>query len=312
METLAYLYVARDYEAPDDIEERRLRSSVAMRGNLNRVSSLVGMAALVSALVWSLLVLDNQAIAQILAPGQLLQLGSRGDQVRQLQRALNDRRYFVDVDGVYGIETQSAVRAFQQVNNLSPDGIYGIATERALFGEISPLSATGIAGFSPYQAVGAGNRILSSRDSGSDVRELQRLLRDEGYYFGDIDGRFGAETESAVRSFQLDRNLEVDGIVGQRTWNALGVSTTGDGSGTFVDLDFILNRDGNYLVVVPGNDSDDRFMIQNELGLEPYLTRSGRGSFLTPGGYDTYRAARNDVLRLRARGLDARVEHFSD
>jgi peptidoglycan hydrolase-like protein with peptidoglycan-binding domain len=60
---------------------------------------------------------------------------------------------------------------------------------------------------------------------GQAVTMLQQLLTDFGYDPGGIDGEFGTDTESAVREFQTDLahiGLEVDGIVGQRTWAALG------------------------------------------------------------------------------------------
>ncbi len=37
----------------------------------------------------------------------------------------------------------------------------------------------------------------------------------------DVDGIFGPKTEAAVRAFQQNENLSVDGIVGRQTWTAL-------------------------------------------------------------------------------------------
>lgn len=56
--------------------------------------------------------------------------------------------------------------------------------------------------------------------SGSAVRVLQRLLVANGYRVP-IDGVYGAFTESAVKAFQSRRNLQVDGVVGPRTWYSL-------------------------------------------------------------------------------------------
>lgn len=56
--------------------------------------------------------------------------------------------------------------------------------------------------------------------SGSAVRVLQRLLIANGYSVP-VDGVYGALTESAVKAFQVRRNLQVDGIVGPRTWFSL-------------------------------------------------------------------------------------------
>lgn len=57
-------------------------------------------------------------------------------------------------------------------------------------------------------------------NSGVAVRALQRLLVAKGYPIG-IDGNFGALTETAVKAFQVQRNLAVDGVVGFNTWNSL-------------------------------------------------------------------------------------------
>jgi peptidoglycan hydrolase-like protein with peptidoglycan-binding domain len=60
--------------------------------------------------------------------------------------------------------------------------------------------------------------LLEKGAAGETVRQLQSALKDLGYDPGVIDGRFGSETESAVRAFQGDRGLTADGIVGEITW----------------------------------------------------------------------------------------------
>ncbi|NMB46015.1 MAG: spore cortex-lytic enzyme [Firmicutes bacterium] len=57
---------------------------------------------------------------------------------------------------------------------------------------------------------------------GYDVRLVQWKLQSWGYYRGSIDGVFGTETSRAVRNFQARNGLPVDGLVGPRTWVALG------------------------------------------------------------------------------------------
>jgi N-acetyl-anhydromuramyl-L-alanine amidase AmpD len=61
---------------------------------------------------------------------------------------------------------------------------------------------------------------LSRRSQGEHVEELQRILNKEGYDI-DQDGIFGSETDHAVRAFQRAHGLEVDGIVGPKTWRKL-------------------------------------------------------------------------------------------
>jgi len=56
--------------------------------------------------------------------------------------------------------------------------------------------------------------------SGSQVKELQQRLNHFGFHVV-VDGIFGIGTEAAVIEFQLSRNLQADGIVGPKTWEAL-------------------------------------------------------------------------------------------
>jgi N-acetyl-anhydromuramyl-L-alanine amidase AmpD len=61
---------------------------------------------------------------------------------------------------------------------------------------------------------------VSRNSRGHHVEEAQRILNLDGYDI-DQDGIFGRETEQAVRAFQRAHGLEVDGIVGPRTWRKL-------------------------------------------------------------------------------------------
>lgn len=58
---------------------------------------------------------------------------------------------------------------------------------------------------------------------GSDVVHCQRILQNLGYDLGKTgaDGKFGKKTEEAVKQFQNERGLVVDGIVGVKTWTML-------------------------------------------------------------------------------------------
>lgn len=57
----------------------------------------------------------------------------------------------------------------------------------------------------------------------SEVSEIQQALSELGYYNGNIDGKFGTQTQNAVIAFQKDNNLNPDGIVGDKTLSALGL-----------------------------------------------------------------------------------------
>lgn len=67
-------------------------------------------------------------------------------------------------------------------------------------------------------------QLLKEGSSGPLVKQLQKLLSDKGFNPGTIDGVFGLGTKAAVRSFQKANSLEADGVVGSKTWNALGLA----------------------------------------------------------------------------------------
>ena len=64
-------------------------------------------------------------------------------------------------------------------------------------------------------------RTMKNGSAGSDVLELQERLVELGYYSMTPDGKFGNGTESAVKSFQKDKNIKADGVVGWSTMDAL-------------------------------------------------------------------------------------------
>ena len=75
----------------------------------------------------------------------------------------------------------------------------------------------------------AKGQLYSVGSSGYDITRMQLTLREMGFrgkdgYVLDTDGKFGSNTKFAVESFQRSRSLDIDGIVGDYTWAALGFS----------------------------------------------------------------------------------------
>ena len=135
-----------------------------------------------------------------------LERGSKGDDVEDLQEALIELAFKPgEVDGVFGIYTDTAVRAFQALAKLSQDGVVGPLTWEKL--DLADKS----------------DPTLKSGSKRIAVRGLQRRLLGAGYGTGEleIDGHFGPETEAAVKAFQEASDLDADGIVGPLTWKAL-------------------------------------------------------------------------------------------
>ncbi len=96
-----------------------------------------------------------------------------------------------------------------------------------VIGLILSIALSGIA----YAAL--GDSLLGRGSKGTDVKELQSKLAQLGYAVGTVDGKFGAKTESAVRNFQKDHGLRVDGLAGTQTIKEIkslaGQSTNGSG-----------------------------------------------------------------------------------
>ncbi|MGI0483985.1 peptidoglycan-binding domain-containing protein [Pantanalinema rosaneae CENA516] len=133
----------------------------------------------------------------------ILQLGSQGAAVKELQTLINKflNAARLKVDGIFGTQTLGAVKEMQERFFLTVDGIVGAKTWAALIaGKNTEL---------PVLKVGS---------QGDLVRRVQSRLAVNGYTFGTIDGIFGIKTEATVKRFQVDRNLQSDGIIGQQTW----------------------------------------------------------------------------------------------
>lgn len=67
--------------------------------------------------------------------------------------------------------------------------------------------------------------------SGEEVKQIQTKLKQWGYYSGNVDGIYGSKTFEAVKNFQRKNNLTVDGIAGEKTLNALGITSSSNSSG---------------------------------------------------------------------------------
>ena len=136
--------------------------------------------------------------------GPTLSIGSTGRDVRRLQRIFVMMKALgpSNITGTFDATTEQAVKDFQQGAGLTVDGIAGPLTWQAL-----PADPN-----TPLLVRGA---------SGSVVTALQKGLKKYGTPATDpgaVDGDFGPKTEAAVKAYQQDRGIHVDGVVGDQTW----------------------------------------------------------------------------------------------
>lgn len=170
-------------------------------------------------------------------PGTPLRLGSTGPSVLIIQTQLARIRQnyplipALTADGTYGAATEAAVRAFQRIFNLTSDGVVGSATWYRIsyiFVAVTKLAELGSEGI-PSGGVPVPptpSNILRLGDTGSTVRLAQFMLNIAANFYKTllpigIDGVFGRLTQSAVRLFQAERRLSVDGVIGPMTWSEL-------------------------------------------------------------------------------------------
>lgn len=67
---------------------------------------------------------------------------------------------------------------------------------------------------------------------GEEVKQIQQKLKSWGYYSGSVDGIYGSGTFNAVKKFQQKNGLTADGIAGEKTLNALGITGSSKSSST--------------------------------------------------------------------------------
>lgn len=169
-------------------------------------------------------------------PGIPLRLGSSGDDVRLIKRQLNriGENYpsiqpFLQITDFYDVNTEQAVKNFQKIFNLTQDGIVGKATWykiKSIFNAVKGLAELESEGLKLEDVDRIYSKTLSPGDAGPQVKIIQYYLSAISYFDDDLpmpsgNSVFDEKTEQAVRAFQAQQGLAVDGIVGRDTWNAL-------------------------------------------------------------------------------------------
>lgn len=163
-------------------------------------------------------------LAQIASASSLLTAGSAGVDVYGLQERLAELGYFAGtVSGQYEQETADAVRAFQRQNGLAETGDADIQTQQKLYSADALSAETEITSgilISSGAPVAYSGKVAYG-DTGENVKLVQARLAELGYYHIEVSGNFLGNTRTAVKQFQEQNALKVDGIIGQETWQWL-------------------------------------------------------------------------------------------
>lgn len=179
---------------------------------------------------------DDIRSAQSSYPGTPLKLGDTGEDVVTIQQQLMRIRenypaipLIPTIDGVFGSSTDSAVRTFQEIFDLTVDGIVGKATWYRIsyiYSSVAKLSETIGEGVSEIFSEDIPDVTISVGDTGNYVLLLQSLLDYISIFYPTIpaitkDGIYGRNTEDSVRQFQRTFGLTETGTVTPLIWNAL-------------------------------------------------------------------------------------------
>ena len=179
-------------------------------------------------------------------PGTPLRRGTSGPSVVTAQVMLNriSQNYpaipkIASVDGIFGAQTEAAVRKFQEVFNLTVDGIIGRSTWYALvryYIAVTNMAELRSQGQQFYANSWATTNPIEQGDRGVKVEHLQYMLSVLSQYIPEIpnvtiDGIFGSGTRDAVIAAQRRFDLPQTGIVNFDTWNEIydqfsGIETT--------------------------------------------------------------------------------------
>ena len=185
-------------------------------------------------------------------PGTPLRRGSVGPNVVIIQTELNriSQNYpaipkVSNIDGIFGVQTENALLAFQRIFDLNPDGVVGPASWYALvrlYTAVTSLSELRSQGQQFYTIAWNHGNPIAPGDQGIRVEHLQYMLRVLAAYIPQIpsikvDGVFGDATRNAVLAAQGYFSLPQTGIVDLTTWDEIYDQFAGIENASFLDLE---------------------------------------------------------------------------
>lgn len=214
---------ARSYSTPVRVSLAPAVKASSSRGGSGGSGSKSGGAGSVEQIVFH----ETPVIIAGGATEHFTSLWKKGDQHLEIEHvqhvlALDGELYpTTKIDGKFRSITEKGLKQFQAKYNLPVTGVTDTATQKKL----GLISQSLVTLHVPEDKI-VFETNLRKGDKGEAVNGLQEMLTDEGSYVGVIDGKFGRQTQSAVRKFQLKYFIKPpDGIVGPKTRHMLKVLT---------------------------------------------------------------------------------------
>ena len=199
--------------------------------------------------------------------------GSNGSKVKNLQNRLKELGYYTGkVDGNFGSGTAGAVKRFQRAINVNVTGVATASFQRRLYASNAPVYE----GDEEEDTAEDEYIMLSPGDSGSEVKRLQKRLKELGYFDGDLGGNYQTKTTDAVKKFQQAVGVNPTGIATASLQKKLFSSTApfyeGEGEPD-------VQPEENYIKLQKGNKGSRVTKLQERLKELGYFTTRITGTY---------------------------------
>lgn len=153
--------------------------------------------------------------------------GDSGDKIEMIRRRFWATDNSFTVSNFFDDTLENKIKEFQTANGLTSDGIVGSGTWKVLF------------------------PVLKKRTgSQAGAREMQALLNYQNYPVGTPDGLFGTGTETVLKAYQKARQLDADGICGEKTWQSLTLEEP-------FETEVLVDQNGDSTALCEMGDSND-------------------------------------------------------
>lgn len=209
--------------------------------------------------------------------------GDKNTDVQKMQNRLIELGYLTGTaDGVFGANTETAVRAFQAQLGLSQTGVASASMQAQLYSASAPYAPVQVtapptkAPTQPPKDVTIEYQQLEPGDSGEDVSRMQNRLKSLGYFTGNVTGKYYKETTTAVQRFQQAAGLSQTGIASSATLTRLYAANAPAYSGDAIQPE---PTSAGYTTLQRGSKGTEVLNLQKRLRELGYLSSAADGDF---------------------------------